>query len=169
MNNHIVLKYKNIIINNINIINNNQNNTEHEDNKLNNNIPLIYDNNYFMLQTPVFNDYELFNYNSKHYIDLKLNMTKSNHIQFLTFIDSLELKLNQYNLINNIKPIKTQIITDIQNNKSVKVKLLNDTVYYDSDKIEIQMLTSSKISLLLKIDYCYNYYSLCAYQILQLN
>ena len=122
-------------------------------------------NQYFLVQTPIFNDYELFNYNSKHYINLKLNTQKLQHIQFLTFIDSLELKLHNYSSLL----LKTQIITDIQNNKSIKVKLLDNTVYYDNNKNQINILKSNKISLLLSIEYHYNYYSLCAIQILQLN
>ena len=150
MNNYNILKSKNIDINLITI---------------DKNYSILYNNQLFLLQTPIFNSYELVNYNSKHYIDLKLNTEKQNHIQFLTFIDSLEIKL----INNSSETIKTQIITDIQNKKSVKVKLLNNTIYYDKNKNQINELKSNKISLLLSIDYYYNYYSLCAVQILELN
>ena len=150
MNNYNILKSKNIDINLITI---------------DKNYYILYNNELFLLQTPIFNNYELVNYNSKHYIDLKLNTEKQNHIQFLTFIDSLEIKL----INNSSETIKTQIITDIQNKKSVKVKLLNNTIYYDKNKNQINELKSNKISLLLSIEYYYNYYSLCAVQILELN
>ncbi len=157
MNNYLVLKSKNININAISINKNNQNSYSC--------YYLLYNNEHFLIQTPIFNDYELFNYNSKHYIDLKLNTEKLQHVQFLTFIDSLELKLNNY--CSSI--LKTQVITDIQNNKSIKVKLLDSTVYYDNNKNKVNILKSNKISLLLSIEYYYNYYSLCAVQILQLH
>lgn len=157
MNNYAVLKSKNIDINTISINKNNQYN--------NITYYLSHNNERFLLQTPIFNDYELFNYNSKHYIDLKLNTEKLQHVQFLTFIDSLELKLNNYS--NSL--LKTQVINDIQNNKSIKVKLLDSTIYYDNNKNQVNILKSNKISLLLSIEYYYNYYSLCAIQILQLN
>ena len=157
MNNYAVLKSKNIDINTISINKNNQHS--------NISYYLSYNNERFLLQTPIFNDYELFNYNSKHYIDLKLNTEKLQHVQFLTFIDSLELKLNNY----SNSSLKTQVITDIQNNKSIKVKLLDSTIYYDNNKNQVNILKSNKISLLLSIEYHYNYYSLCAVQILQLN
>jgi len=169
MNNHIVLKSKNIDINNINICKNNNGNEIGNEICNVSNHALTYNNDYFMIQTPIIYDYELLNYNSKHYIELKLNMSKPTHVQFLTFIDSLELKLNNYNIKHNIKPIKTQIITNIQNNKSIKVKLLNNIVYYNLNKVEINELMNNKISLLFKIEYNFNYYSLCAVQILQLN
>lgn len=150
MNNYNILKSKNIDINLITI---------------DKNYSILYNNQLFLLQTPIFNNYELVHRNSKHYIDLKLNTEKQNHIQFLTFIDSLEIKL----INNSSELIKTQIITDIQNKKSVKVKLLNNTILYDKNKNQINELKSNKISLLLSVEYYYNYYSLCAIQILELN
>ena len=130
----------------------------------------MYDNEEFLIQTPIFYDYELLNINSKHYIELKLDLNRPKHIQFLTLIDSLEIKLNEINKANNIvNSIKTQIITDIQNNKSIKIKLIDNTIYYNKNKTEINELSNNKISLLIKIDYNFNYYSLCAIQILQLN
>ena len=125
-----------------------------------------YNSEDFLIQSPIFNDYELLNYNSKKYIELKLDNSKFSHLKFLTFIDSLELKLNNYS--NN--SIKTQIITNIQNKKSLKVKLLDNTTYFDSDKKEIENLYSKKkISVLFKLEFYKIYYSWTAVQILQLN
>lgn len=148
-----ILKCKNIDINNLNI---------------DKSYSITYNNDSnFLIQTPIFNDYELLNYNDKHYIDVKIDKEKTLHMNFLQFIDSLELKFNNYN--NNNQSIKTQIITDIQNEKSVKIKLLDNTTYYNSNKNIINTLTNRKISLLIKIDYNYNYYSFHAVQILQVN
>lgn len=147
-----ILKCKNIDINKLNI---------------DNNYLITYNNDSnFLIQTPIFNDYELLNYNDKHYIDIKIDKTKPLHINFLQFIDSLEFKLNNY---SNKQSIKTQIITDIQNNKSVKIKLQDNTIYYNSNKNIINTLTDGKISLLIKIDYNCNYYSFHAVQVLQIN
>ena len=125
-----------------------------------------YDNKDFLIQSPIFNDYELLNYNSKKYIELKLDDLKVSHLKFLTFIDSLELKLNNY---SNNKSIKTQIITDIQNKKSLKVKLLDNTTYFNSNKKEVDNLYTKKISVLFKLEFYKIYYSWTAIQILQLN
>lgn len=125
-----------------------------------------YDNKEFLIQSPIFNDFELLNYNSKKYIELKIDNLKISHLKFLTFIDSLELKLNNY---SNNKSIKTQIITDIQNKKSLKVKLLDNTTYYDSNKNEVGSLYTKKISVLFKLEFYKIYYSWTAVQILQLN
>lgn len=125
-----------------------------------------YDNDEFLIQSPIFNDYELLNYNSKKYIELKLDDSKVSHLKFLTFIDSLELKLNNY---SNNKSIKTQIITNIQNKKSLKVKLLDNTTYFDSNKKEVDNLFTKKISVLFKLEFYKIYYSWTAVQILQLN
>ena len=122
-------------------------------------------NNKFFIQSPIFNDYELLNYNSKKYIEIKLDDSKLPHLNFLTFIDSLELKLNNH--LSN-KTIKTQIITNIQNKKSLKVKLLDNTTYFDSNKNEVDTLYSKKISVLFKLEFYKIYYSWTAVQILQL-
>jgi hypothetical protein len=127
---------------------------------------LTYDNTDILIQSPIFNDYELLNYNCKKYIELKLDESKLSHVKFLMFIDSLELKLNKY---CNDKLIKTQIITNIQNKKSLKVKLSDQVTYFDLNKNEINNLYSKKISLLFKIDFFKIYYSWNAVQILQLN
>lgn len=127
---------------------------------------LTYENTDILIQSPIFYDYELLNYNSKKYIELKLDETKLSHIKFLMFIDSLEIKLNKY---CNHKSIKTQIITNIQNKKSLKVKLSDQVTYFDLNKNEINNLYSKKISLLFKIDFFKIYYSWNAVQILQLN
>jgi hypothetical protein len=124
-----------------------------------------YNNKEFLIQSPIFNDYELLNYNSKKYMELKLD-DKVSHLKFLTFIDSLELKLNKY---SNNKSIKTQIITNIQNKKSVKVKLQDNTTYFDSNKNEVDSLYTKKISVLFKLEFYKIYYSWTAVQILQLN
>lgn len=144
-----IYKYNNIDINNLNLSEFN----------------IQYNSNDFLIQGPVFVDYEIFNYNSKKYIELKIDNTKVSHINFLTFIDSLELKLNKY----SDKPIKTQIITNIQNEKSLKVKLLDDTIYFDSNKNQVKDLFSKKISILLKLEFYKIYYSWNVLQILQLN
>jgi len=125
-----------------------------------------YNNKEFLIQSPIFNDYELLNYNCKKYIELKLDDSKLSHLKFLTFIDSLELKLNNY---SNNKSIKTQIITNIQNKKSLKVKLLDSTNYFDSNKNEVDSLYTKKISVLFKLEFYKIYYSWTAVQILQLN
>lgn len=124
-----------------------------------------YNSGEFLIQGPVFTEYDIINYNSKKYIELKIDDTKISHINFLTFIDSLELKLNNY----SDKPIKTQIITNIQNQKSVKVKLLDNTIYFDNNKNPVNNLFSKKISLLFKLEFYKIYYSWNALQILQLN
>lgn len=142
-------KYNNIDINNIDISNFN----------------IQYNFNNFLIQSPIFNEYEILNYNSKKYIELKFDQTKSSHLKFLTFIDSLELKINKF--LN--KSIKTQIITDIQNKKSLKVKLLDSTLLFDSTKNEVNKLYSKKISLLFKIEFNMIFYSWISLQILQLN
>jgi hypothetical protein len=143
-------KYSNIDINNLHISEFN----------------IKYDNKEFLIQSPIFNDYELLNYNSNKYIELKLDNLKVSHVKFLTFIDSLELKLNNY--LNN-KSIKTQIITNIQNKKSLKVKLLDNTTFFDSNKNKIDNLYTKKISVLFKLELYKIYYSCNAIQILQLN
>ena len=125
-----------------------------------------YDNKEFLIQSPIFNDYELLNYNSKKYMELKLDDLKLSHLKFLTFIDSIELKLNNY--LNN-KSIKTQIITNIQNKKSLKVKLQDNTTYFDSNKNEVDSLYTKKISVLFKLEFYKVYYSWTVVQILQLN
>lgn len=125
-----------------------------------------YHNKEFLIQSPIFNDYELLNYNSKKYIEIKLDNSKISHLKFLTLIDSIELKLNNY--LNN-KCIKTQIITDIQNKKSLKVKLLDNTTYFDLNKNEVDNLYTKKISVLFKLEFYKIYYSWTAVQILQLN
>lgn len=129
-----------------------------------------YNSNEFLIQGPIFNDYEILNYNSKKYIELKLDDSKLSHLKFLTFIDSLELKLNNYsNNYSNNKSIKTQIITNIQNKKSLKVRLLNNTSYFDSNKNEVHNLYTKKITVLFKLEFYKIYYSWTAVQILQLN
>lgn len=145
-----IYKFKNIDINNLNITD----------------FDIKYDSNEFLIQGPIFNNYEILNYNSKKYIDLKLDNTRLSHLKFLTFVDSLELKLNNY---SNYKSIKTQIITDIQNKKSLKVKLLDDTIFFDNNKTIIKNLYSKKISLLFKLEFFKHYYSWTVIQILQLN
>lgn len=145
-----IYKYNNININNLQISEFN----------------IKHDNNEFFIQSPIFNEYEILNYNSKKYIELKLYDSKLSHLKFLTFIDSLELKLNKY--LNN-KFIKTQIITNIQNKKSLKVKLLDNTTYFDSNKKEVDTLYTKKISLLFKLELYKIYYSWTAVQILQLD
>ena len=125
-----------------------------------------YNSKEFLIQSPIFNDYELLNYDSKKYMELKLDDSKVSHINFLTFIDSLELKLNNF---SNKKSIKTQIITNIQNKKSLKVKLLDNTTYFDSEKNVVKNLYTKKISILFKLEFYKLYYSWVAIQILQLN
>lgn len=150
-----VYKYKNIDINKINI----SLNTINYDN-----------NNIFYIQSPLFLQYELQNINSKKYIELKLENNKTSHIKFLTLVDSIELMLNNFNKsekMENIK-IKTQIITNIQNEKSLKAKLLQNTIYFDINKNKVNNLYSNKISLLFKLEYFNKYYSWNVIQILQL-
>lgn len=149
MDNITILKYKNI----------NPNNLEISD------FDIKYNSDFFYIQSPIFNDYEILNYNDKKYIELKLDDTKSSHINFLNLVDTIELKLQNY----KNKSIKTQIITNIQNKKSLKVKILeNDTVIFDVNKNKINNLNSNKISLLFKLEFYNIYYSWIATQILQL-
>tara|TARA_B100001093_G_scaffold145342_1_gene137994 strand:+ start:1254 stop:1709 length:456 start_codon:yes stop_codon:yes gene_type:complete len=146
-----ILKYKNIDINKIQI----------------NDFNIKYDNLDFYIQSPIFYNYDIINHQNKKYLELKIDRNKLKHIKFLTLFDTLELKINNQ---NNIK-IKTQIITDIQNRKSIKVKLLDgdsSTLIYDKNKNQVNNLISSKISLLLNIEFYKIYYSITAIQILQL-
>lgn len=124
-----------------------------------------YNFNDFLIQSPMFTDYDILNYNTKKYLELKFNDKRMSHIKFLTLIHSLELKMD--NITKNL--IKTQIITDIQNKKSLKIKLLDDTKYFDTNKNQISKLSKKKITLLLKLDFQGTYYSWMALQILQLN
>jgi hypothetical protein len=149
MDNIAILKYKNINPNNLFITD----------------FDIKYNLDDFYIQSPIFNDYELLNYNSKKYIELKLDNTKISHINFLNLIDTIELKLNIYKK----NPIKTQIITNIQNKKSLKVKILdNDTTIFDINKNKMTSLNGNKISLLFKLEFYNIYYSWIAIQILQL-
>jgi tRNA A37 threonylcarbamoyladenosine biosynthesis protein TsaE len=143
-----IIKYKHLDINKI---------------KLNKYNLLYYNNQEFLIQSPVFNNYEIYNYESKKYIILHLDNYKISHLKFLTLIDSIEILLN-----NNNNSIKTQIITDIQNKKSLKTKFNENTIIFDKNKSIINKLTSNKIILLFKLNYSYNYYSWNISQILQL-
>ena len=125
----------------------------------------------FYIQGPIFTEYEIINYNNKKYLELKLNENKLSHINFLTLIDSIEIKLNNFNKEtnnSNNKNIKTQIITNIQNKKSLKIKITDLTEYYNSDKKQVFNLYSNKISILFKLEFFTYYYSWIAIQILQL-
>jgi hypothetical protein len=147
-----IYKYKNLDINKFNIYD----------------FEIKYDLNSFYIQAPIFTEYEIINHNNKKYLELKLNEKKSAHINFLTLIDSIEIKLNKFvNKENNKGNLKTQIITNIQNKKSIKVKLNELTQYYNSNKEQVQNLYSNKISILLKLEFYKFYYSWVAIQILQ--
>ena len=152
-----VYKYKNIDITKISILNWNI----HYNN-----------NNIFYIQSPIFFQYELQNINSKKYIELKLDDSNLPHIKFLTLVDSIEIMFNNNNNNNNNNNtnVKTQIITNIQNKKSLKATLWRNTVYFDVNKNKINHLYCNKISLLFKLEYFNNkYYSWNVIQILQLN
>lgn len=144
-----IIKYKNFDINKLKF------------NKYN----LLYNNNEFLIQSPIFNSYEIYNYHSKKYIILHLDNFKISHLKFLTLIDSIEILFNNN---NNNNLIKTQIITNIQNNKSLKTKFNDNSYIFDKNKLLINKLTSNKIILLLKLNYQYSYYSWNITQILQL-
>lgn len=148
MDNISIFKFKNIDINKINI----------------SDFDIKYYNNDFMIQCPIFYDYDLININDKKYIELKIDDSKISHLKFLTFLDSIELKINNFTQ----KQIKTQVITNIQNKKSIKIKLTDQTSYYDSQKNLIDKLSSDKISLLISIDFFKIHYSLKAIQILEI-
>ena len=153
--NYITYKYKNIDIMKFSLDNND----------------IKYDNKLFYIQGPIFTEYEIINYNNKKYLELKLNENKLSHINFLTLIDSIEIKLNNFNKEtnnSNNKNIKTQIITNIQNKKSLKIKITDLTEYYNSDKKQVFNLYSNKISILFKLEFFTYYYSWIAIQILQL-
>lgn len=164
-NNIQIIKYKNIDINKIKIYN--------FDIKYNN--EKINDNDFY-IQTPIFFEYEILNYNSKKYLELKIQNDNISHIKFLTMIDTIELKLNKFiknnnysnNNNNNNNSFKTQIITDIQNKKSLKVKLLDYTKFFDKNKNSVNYLYSKKIIILLKPEFFNYYYSWTVIQILQL-
>jgi len=159
MENIYICKYKNLEIDKLNIYD----------------LCIKYNSLPFYIQSPVFSDCHITNYNNKKYLELKINETKISHIKFLTLIDSIEIKINKYNnsdennISNGSNNIKTQIITDIQNKKSLKVKLTNGTSLYNSNKELVNNLYSGKISVLFKLEFYNFYYSWNAVQILQLN
>lgn len=146
-----ILKYKDIDIKKINI----------------NDFDIKYDNSDFYIQSPIINNYEIINYKNKKYLELKIDINKLSHVKFLNLLDTLELKIiNEGN-----KNIKSQIITDIQNRKSIQVKFLEgdkSTSIYDKNKCLSDTLISTKICLLLNIEYYKLYYSINVSQILQL-
>lgn len=144
-----IYKYKNLNINKFNI----------------SDTDIKYNNNSFYIQGPIFTNYQIINCNDKKYIELKIDESKLSHLKFITLIDALEIKINNY--IN--KNIKTQIITNIQNKKSLKVKFNNSTIFFNSNKEIINNLYSNKISILFKLEFNKLYYSWVAIQILQLN
>tara|TARA_E500000178_G_scaffold354059_1_gene421806 strand:- start:6499 stop:6945 length:447 start_codon:yes stop_codon:yes gene_type:complete len=144
----IIIKYKNINIDNINIYE----------------FDIQYNNNNFYIQCPIFTDYEIINSNNNKYLEIKLKYNKISHNQFLSFIEAIEFKMKKIN-----KNITSQIITDIQNNKVIKIKFNDNTNIYNKDKIQVDNLTSSKISLLLNIQFYKLYYTINAIQILQLS
>jgi exosome complex RNA-binding protein Rrp4 len=148
MDNIQILKYKNVNPNNLFITD----------------FDIKYNLDDFYIQSPIFCKYELLNYNSKKYIELKFDDTKTSHIKFLNLVDSIELKIKNY----NNKSIKTQIITNIQNKKSLKVKILDNTTIFDVNKNKIENLYGNKISLLLKLEFYNTYYSWITIQILEL-
>lgn len=155
LNNSVnIYKYKNLDINKIQI----------------SNFDINYNNNnIFYIQGPIFTDFEIINYNNKKYLELKFNETKSAHNNFLILIDSIEIKLNEFIKNNNFNSyLKTQIITDIQNKKSLKVKITDLTCFYNSKKEQVSILYSNKISVLFKLEFYKYYYSWVAIQILQL-
>ena len=152
INNANIYKYKNLDINKLEVLDFN----------------ILYDSNLLLIQGPIFNDYEISNYYNKKYLELKLDDKKISHVKFLTFIDSIEIKLKKYINIENKNTFKTQIITSIQNKKSLKVKLTNDTVLYNNDKNIVKNLYSNRISILFKLEFNKFYYSWVAVQILQL-
>tara|TARA_Y100000816_G_C25798767_1_gene418392 strand:- start:138 stop:611 length:474 start_codon:yes stop_codon:yes gene_type:complete len=148
-----IYKYKNLDINKINI----------------NDFDIKYNSNTFYIQGPLFTDYEITNHNDKKYLELKLNEKKGSHINFLLLIDSIEIKLNKFIKQDNIESnLKTQIITNIQNKKSLKVKITDSTCFYNSNKEHVSSLYSNKISVLFKLEFYKFYYSWVAVQILQL-
>jgi len=149
-----IKKYNNIEINLMQI------------NKLN----IKYNFNNFLIQTPIFLNYEILNLNTKKFLELKLDESKISHNKFLTLINCIELKLNNFlRNYNNNNLIKTHINTDIQNKKSLKVKFADDTKLFDKNKNEINNLYTNKICLLLKLEFYNVYYCWTAIQILQIN
>ena len=80
MNTINCIKYKNLDINKLKI----------------NDFDIKYENDSFYIQGPIFTDYDIINYKDKKYLELKLNEKKNAHINFLTLIDSIELKLNKF-------------------------------------------------------------------------
>lgn len=150
-----ICKYKNLDIHKITI----------------DNFNITYNNDLFLIQSPIFTFYQIYNLNNKKYLELNLDESKSSHINLLTFIDAIELKLDKYikELGLNNSLLKTQIITNIQNKKSLKVKLQENCKIFNKEKLIINQLTSNKISLLLKIEFHKLYYSWTVEQVLQLD
>ena len=107
----------------------------------------LYDDNILLIQSPLINDYSIINHNTTKYLQLKLETDKQ--LQFLTSITAIETKL---------RTEKTQIITDILNNKFLKVKFDNNTILFDSNYNQIKKFTNNKIILLLKLEYFEKYY-----------
>lgn len=162
------IKYKNLDINKLKI----------------NDFDVKYEDDSFYIQGPIFTDYDIINYKDKKYLELKLNEKKNSHINFLTLIDSIELKLNNFIKRENGNEngtetenrngnkgttLKTQVITNIQNKKSLKVKISDNTILYNSNKEQVSNLYSRKISILYKLEFFRFYYSWVAIQILQLD
>ena len=75
-----IKKYKNIDINSIQI----------------NKLSIKYNFNNFLIQSPIFLNYEILNLNTKKFLQLKLNESKISHNKFLTLINYIELKLNNF-------------------------------------------------------------------------
>jgi len=106
---------------------------------------LSYDGiNDFLIQTPVINNYSIIQQGRNKYIEIILNNTQS-HITFLSIFEIIETKFTKNKIV----------IVDIQNNKIIKFKLNNSTIFNKNGDI-INIPSSNKIIILFKIDQNYN-------------
>ena len=104
---------------------------------------LLYLDEEFNIQSPVISEYSIINHNENKYIEVKFNYSKSHRI-LLELIKSLEDYLDTG---------KTQMITDILNNTSIKFKINNDTLIFNKNHDEIKLPTNNTIIILFKINY----------------
>lgn len=128
-----------------------------------NNLKLLYNNNNdFYIQTPIFKNYNLVNYNNKIYLQLIINNDKTSHLKFLSFIDTIEIILKNNNIF-----FKSQIIRD-NLNTTIKIKLSDNYELFDKSKKNIHLLSNKKIILLINFNILNNCYSIISNQILEI-
>ena len=142
-----IIKYRNVIINLLDITDN----------------QLYYNDSLVLFQSCLIDTFEILNHKKQKYINVKINKTRINQLKFLTFIQSIECFLqNKYN------QIKSCIINDMFDNKYIKFKILQNTAFFDPNKNVISTLSSHKIIILFVIHIYKNYYTLSILQVLEL-